>query len=184
MWTLFYQHLNTEFCCVIFLHKLVLGDVMKKQVWQYVGWILLSEAVGLLAGWLIRDSVSIYSQQIIKPPFSPAAAAFPIVWTILYALMGIGAARVSLSGKSAVRNRSLNIFVAQLVVNFFWSLFFFNIQAFGFSYLWLLLLIVLVAWMTYLFWRADSLAGILQLPYLLWVIFASYLNLGVWLLNR
>lgn len=128
--------------------------------------------------------MDLYTQQIVQPPLSPPAIVFPIVWTILYALMGIGAARVSLSEKSPQKDRALNIFVAQLVVNFFWSLFFFNLQAFGFAYLWLLLLIVLVALMVYAFWQVDPLAGILQLPYLLWVIFASYLNLGVWLLNR
>ncbi len=128
--------------------------------------------------------MDLYTQQIVQPPLSPPAIVFPIVWTILYALMGIGAARVSLSEPSIWRNRALNIFVVQLVVNFFWSLFFFNLQAFGFAYLWLILLIVLVALMVYAFWRVDPLAGILQLPYLIWVIFASYLNLGVWLLNR
>ena len=157
---------------------------MKKQAWQYVGWILLSEAVGLLAGWLTRGSMDLYSQQIVQPPLSPPGVVFPIVWTILYALMGVGAARVSLSEKSPQRDTALNIFIAQLVVNFFWSLFFFNAKAFGFGYLWLILLIVLVALMVYTFWKVDPLAGALQLPYLLWVIFASYLNLGVWLLNR
>ncbi len=172
------------FCTGSFLHRLVLGDVMKKQAWQYVGWILLSEAVGLLAAWLTRGNMDLYTQQIVQPPLSPPAIVFPIVWTVLYALMGIGAARVSLSEDSPWRNRALNIFIAQLVVNFFWSLFFFNAQTFGFAYLWLILLIVLVALMVYAFWKVDPLAGILQLPYLIWVIFASYLNLGVWLLNR
>ena len=157
---------------------------MKKQAWQYVGWILLAEAVGLLAGWLTRGSMDLYAQQIVKPPFSPPGVLFPVVWTILYALMGIGAARVSLSEKSPQRSQALNLFVVQLVVNFFWSLLFFNAEPFGFAYLWLILLIVLVAWMVYAFWKVDPLAGALQLPYLLWIIFASYLNLGVWLLNR
>lgn len=161
-----------------------MGDVMKKQAWQYAGWILLSEAVGLLSAWLTKGNMDLYTQQIVQPPLSPPAIVFPIVWTILYALMGVGAARVSLSEDSPARDWALTIFIAQLAVNFFWSLFFFNAQAFGFSYLWLLLLVVLVAVMVYLFWRVDPLAGILQLPYLLWVIFASYLNLGVWLMNR
>ena len=171
-------------CIGVFSHRLVLGDVMKKQAWQYAGWILLSEAVGLLSAWLTRGNMDLYTQQIVQPPLSPPAIVFPIVWTILYALMGVGAARVSLSEDSLARDWALTIFIAQLAVNFFWSLFFFNAQAFGFSYLWLLLLVALVAVMVYLFWRVDPLAGILQLPYLLWVIFASYLNLGVWLMNR
>ena len=157
---------------------------MKKQAWQYVGWILLSEAVGLLAAWLTRGNMDLYTQQIVQPPLSPPAIVFPIVWTILYALMGIGAARVSLSEPSIWRNRALNIFVVQLVVNFFWSLFFFNLQAFGFALLWLLVLWGLILLMILTFRKTDPLAAWLQLPYLLWVTFAAYLNFGVWILNR
>ena len=105
---------------------------------------------------------------------------FPIVWGILYALMGVSAARVA----STESRYGLNLFIAQLVVNFFWSLLFFNAQAFGFAALWLALLWILVFLMILAFRKSDPLAALLQLPYLLWLSFALYLNVGVWYLNR
>lgn len=159
---------------------------MKKlnETWKtYLFWIALSEGVGLLAGLFTRESTQLYSQVIIQPPLSPPAWLFPVAWTVLYALMGIGAARVSLSPDSPKKSRALNVFVAQLVVNFFWSLIFFNAQAFGFALIWLILLWLLIIWMIYAFWQVDRLAALLQIPYLLWVTFAAYLNYGVWQLN-
>ena len=125
-----------------------------------------------------------YAQTIAKPPLAPPAILFPIVWTILYALMGISAARVSLSEASARRKRALYIFAAQLVFNFFWSLIFFNAQAFGAAFFWLLALWVLILVMVLSFRKIEPWAGYLQIPYLIWVSFAAYLNLGVWLLNK
>lgn len=109
---------------------------------------------------------------------------FPVVWGILYALMGISAARVWLTPETPARRRGINLFIAQLIVNFFWSLIFFNLQAFGFAFVWLLLLWVLVAWMILTFYKVDPLAAWLQVPYLVWLTFAAYLNFGVWMLNR
>ena len=158
---------------------------MKKTPWRtYAFWIILTEAVGFLSGWLSRDGTALYSETIVQPALAPPAIVFPIVWTILYALMGIGMARVSLQPKTRERDRAMNLYIAQLVVNFFWSLFFFNAQAFGFSFLWLLLLWVLVFLMIRAFWKVDPLAEKLQIPYLIWLTFAAYLNFAVWLLNR
>ena len=157
---------------------------MKRNWKTYLFWILLAEGVGLLSGLLSRNGTELYSMVMVKPPLSPPAIVFPIVWTILYALMGIGAARIYLSPDSKERLWSLNIFIAQLVVNFFWSLIFFNAQAYGFAFFWLLLLWVLIILMIIQFNKVDSLAALLQIPYLIWVTFAAYLNLGVWLLNR
>ena len=155
-----------------------------KQNWKpYLFWILLAEAVGALSGWLIREGIEIYAQTIVKPPFSPPGWVFPVVWAILYALMGIGAARIYLASPSRERGLGLNLFVAQLVVNFFWSPVFFNLQAFGFAFFWLLLLLTLVVWMIASFRKVDSLAAKLQIPYLVWLTFAAYLNFGVWQLN-
>ena len=156
-----------------------------KASWKpYVFWILLAEAAGALSGWLSREGSEVFSQTVTQPPLSPPAILFPIVWTILYALMGIGAARVSLAPPSPQRSRGLNLFVIQLVVNFFWSLIFFNAQAYGFAFLWLLLLWVLVLLMILAFRKVDPLAAWLQIPYLLWLTFAAYLSFGVWYLNR
>lgn len=156
-----------------------------KQHWKtYTFWVLLTEAVGALSGWLSRDGMQIYMQTIEKPPLSPPGWVFPIVWTILYALLGFGAARIWLAPASGERSRSLNLFITQLVINFFWSLIFFNLQAFGFALVWLLLLWGLVLGMIVCFWKVDPLAGKVQIPYLLWLSFAGYLNFGVWMLNR
>ena len=158
---------------------------MRNGKWKnYLFWIALAEAVGILAGILSRSGTMAYQMQITQPPLSPPAALFPIVWGILYALMGIGAARISLSEPSSVRSAGLNLFVIQLAVNFLWPLIFFNAQAYGFAILWLLLLWVLVISMIFVYNKTDALAANFQIPYLLWLTFALYLNIGVWLLNK
>ena len=154
---------------------------MKKP--KYLRWILAVEAVGALSGFLSRNGTELYAESIIKPPLSPPGILFPIVWTILYALMGIGAARIAEAPESRGRADALNVFVIQLIVNFFWSLIFFNAQAFGFAFAWLLFLWLLIGVMIFLFDRVDRMAALLQIPYLLWVSFAGYLNYGVWQLN-
>ena len=156
---------------------------MKRNWKTYLFWIALSEGVGALSGFLSREGMRLYTETVTQPPLSPPTIVFPIVWGILYALMGIGAARVSLTPPSPERHRGLNLFIAQLTVNFFWSLIFFNLQAYGFALFWLCLLWVLVAWMTLTFWQVDPLAAWLQVPYLLWLTFAAYLNAATWVLN-
>lgn len=157
---------------------------MKHHTWKiYAAWILLAEAVGGLSGWLTRDGAKAYSESIIQPPLSPPALVFPIVWGILFALMGIGAARIYLAPPSRERTNSLRIFLLQLAFNFFWSILFFNLQAFGAALVWLLILWGLILWMIVSFRKVDPLAAWMQIPYLLWVTFAAYLNYGVWMLN-
>ena len=156
-----------------------------KQHWKtYAFWILLTESVGALSGWISRNGTELYMQTIEKPPLSPPGWVFPVVWTILFALMGIGAARIRLSPLPKDRSQGIYLFFSQLVIYFFWSPIFFHAQAFGFAFLWLLLLLGLVLWMTLTFRKVDPLAAKLQIPYLLWLVFAAYLNLGVWWLNR
>lgn len=158
---------------------------MKTFPWRtYLIWILLTEAVGGLSGWLTRDGARLYSQVIVQPPLSPPAIVFPIVWGILFLLMGISGARIYLAPASGDRARSLLLLVVQLAFNFFWSIIFFNLQRFGLALIWLVILWVLILWMILSFRKTDRLAAWLQVPYLLWVSFAAYLNLGVWLLNR
>ena len=154
---------------------------MKKT--RYIRWILLAEAVGGLSGFLSRKGMQAYNLSVQKPPFTPPNWLFPVVWVILYALMGIGAARVESSPQGKLRSRSLNLYIVQLIVNFFWSLIFFNAGAYGAALLWLLILLVLAAAMTLAFYRVDKAAGLLQIPYLLWLSFAAVLNYGVWQLN-
>lgn len=158
---------------------------MKQRTWKlYAFWILLAEAVGALSGWLTRKGVRTYQETIVQPPLSPPGMVFPIVWGILFALMGVGAARIYASPPSAARSRSLRLFGVQLTFNFFWSILFFNLQLFGLAFLWLIALWGLILWMIRVFRKVDPLAALLQIPYLLWVTFAGYLNAGVWFLNR
>ena len=157
---------------------------MKKLPWKtYAFWIILSEATGALSGWLTREGTKIYRFAIHRPPLSPPSIVFPIVWAILFALMGISAARIDLSPATDARQRGLLLFFVQLAFNFFWSIIFFNWQAFAFAFFWLAALWILLLGMIRNFRKADKLAARLQLPYLLWVTFAAYLNLGVWILN-
>ena len=158
---------------------------MKKPTRKtYAFWIVLVEAAGALSGWLTRKGVKVYNATVEQPPLSPPSIVFPIVWGILFALMGVGAARVYLAPASNARSRSLLLFLVQLVFNFFWSIIFFNLQAFGFAFLWLIALWILILLMILSFRKVDQPAAWLQIPYLLWVTFAAYLNFGVWLLNR
>ena len=147
-------------------------------------WVLIAVSVGALAGLFSRSGMKLYEQTAQQPPLSPPMWLFPVVWTVLYVLMGISAGLVALEEDSSARRKSLNLMVAQLVVNFFWPLYFFNLQAYGFSLLWLLLLWVMVLAMIQQMRKVVPLAGWLQIPYLLWLTFALYLNAGVWILNR
>ena len=157
---------------------------MKKSTFRvYLFFILLCELVGIIAGALTRESTMLYAETIIKPPLSPAAIVFPIVWTVLYALMGIGAARVYLSNPSTERSKGLFFFLLQLTANFLWSFIFFRAQAFGFAFIWILFLWILILGMILNYSKVDKLAAYLQIPYLIWVTFAAYLNLGVFILN-
>lgn len=156
---------------------------MKANWKTYVYWIGLAEGVGALAGFLTMDATKAFSETVNQPPFSPPMILFPIVWGILYLLMGIGAARVSITLPSKDRSIALNVFVLQLAVNFIWSLVFFNLQTYGLAFGILLVLWVLIVVMIFAFHSVDPAAAWLQVPYLLWVTFAVYLNLGVWLLN-
>ncbi len=154
----------------------------KTNLKVYAFFILLSEAVGVISGLISASGMAAY-EMAEKSALTPPAILFPVVWTVLYALMGIGAARVWLSSSSQARTRGLVVFAAQLAVNFLWSIIFFNLQAYGFAFLWLILLWILIVLMILLFRESDRLAAWLQIPYLLWVTFAGYLTYAAWMLN-
>ena len=157
---------------------------MLKRNWKpYLWGVLLTEAVGGLAGLLNRNAIEVYNTSVVKPPLSPPAWVFPVAWGILYALMGIGAARVWITPESPSRSRSLRLFLVQLLFNFVWTFLFFSFRLYGFAFLWLAVVWVLIVRMALSFYEVDRPAAWLQLPYLLWVLFAAYLNFGVWKLN-
>ena len=145
--------------------------------------IIIPLAVGLLSSLFTSDSMQNFDM-IIKPPLSPPGWLFPVVWTILYTLMGIASYLVYASNAPKDKVATALIFYGiQLVVNFFWSLIFFNLEAYLFAFFWLVLLWVLIFATTILFWHINRSAGILLIPYLLWVTFAGYLNYAIYLLN-
>ena len=157
---------------------------MRIRKWKpYAVFIVLTEAVGALSGFLTRDGTKTYEAFAAKPALTPPGAVFPVVWSVLYALMGIGVARIWRSAASAVRKQSVILFAAQLAVNFVWSLLFFNAKVYGFAFIWLALLWILIVLMIRAFYQVDKTAAYLQIPYLLWVTFAGYLNFMVWQLN-
>lgn len=157
---------------------------MKKNWKSFAFWIGLSEVVGAVSGFLSMDCMRSFKDTVAQPPLSPPGFLFPIVWTVLYALMGIGAARISLADPSRERSRGLNLFVIQLAMNFLWTPVFFCLKAFGFAFFWLLGLLGTVILMALEFRKTDRPAALLQIPYILWLCFAAYLNFGTWMLSR
>lgn len=145
--------------------------------------VLLPLTVGGLAALLTGSAMDNYSQ-VTRPPLSPPGWLFPLAWSLLYILMGISSYIVTTSSVSGERReRALCVYALQLAVNFAWPIIFFKLSAYGAAFFWLLLLVVLVLITILLFWHISKTAGKLLLPYLLWLLFALYLNLGVWLLN-
>ena len=145
--------------------------------------IALPLLVGGVSALLTRESMMLF-ESVQKPPLSPTGWLFPVVWTILYTLMGIASYLVltSEAPKEEV-GRAINVYLYQLLVNFLWSTWFFNLQWYFFAFFWLVLLWVMILVTTVRFYKISKPAGYLMVPYLLWVTFAGYLNLGIALLN-
>lgn len=146
----------------------------------YAKSILIPVIVGGIVGLFISGSMDYNSLQ--KPFLSPPSLVFPIVWTILYILMGVSYGR--LKEKELVDSNISFIYYLQLAVNALWPIFFFVFKWRLFSFFWILLLVVLVILMTVKFYKKDKIAGLLQVPYVIWTIFATYLNFGIYLLNK
>ena len=158
---------------------------MWTKIKPYVIWIALALGVGILAALMTRGSMDIY-QTVVTPPLSPPSILFPIVWTILYVLMGVSAAMIYKKRElqeDAVK-KSLTTYLLSLIANFVWSLIFFNVRAYLVAFIWLLLLLYLIIDTIVQYKKIDPLAAYLQIPYALWVTFAGYLNVAIWLLNK
>ena len=154
-----------------------------KRFKPYIIAVLIVEAVGAISSWLTKAGVDRYIETVVKPPLTLPSFIFPIVWGILFALMGISVARIWLKPQSDDRTKSLIIFAVQLAVNVIWTLVFFNLQTFGIAFIIILLLLALILLMILSFSKLDKLAAKLQVPYFLWVLFAAYLNISIFLLN-
>ena len=119
-----------------------------------------------------------------KPPLSPPGWLFPVVWTVLYLAMGLASYMVYKSAAPQYKkNNALLFYGIQLFFNFFWSIIFFRWEMYLFAFVWLMVMWLLIIITTLKFWKIDKRAGILMVPYLLWVTFAAYLNLGIYILN-
>ena len=156
---------------------------MKIKIKPLVVALILPLVTGGFASLLSRGRMDLF-ETVEKPPLSPPAWLFPVAWTILYVLMGVASYRVfTARAASAEKNRALLFYGLQLAFNFFWTLIFFNLVAYWFAFVWLVALLALIAVTTVKFYGIDRPAAYLMLPYLLWVTFAGYLNLGIALLN-
>ena len=146
--------------------------------------LLVPLAVGGLAAMLTMDSMAQFAT-LAQPPLSPPGWVFPVVWTVLYLLMGWASFLVWKSdAPQAEKTRVLGLYGAQLAVNFAWPLLFFRAGLYGFALVWLVILLVLVVETMLAFRRIDRRAVWLLAPYILWLLFAAYLNAGVWMLNQ
>ena len=158
-------------------------NMNKSKTKTYSFSVLLTLAVGALSSFLTSTGMERY-KLVEKPPLTPPDILFPIVWTVLYILMGISFARVFMKSEGKIKSRNVIVYSLQLFFNFMWSVLFFVFQAYGFAFVWLVALWLLIILMIYSFYQSDRLAAILQIPYLLWVSFAGYLNFMVWMLNK
>ena len=162
----------------------------KKGKWiPYLIFIAAALAMGGLSYALSAKGMKVYSSEVVKPPFTPPDAVFPVVWSILYVLMGISAGRIykkTRQGAVPAEGKPSRAFVfwwGQLILNFLWSPIFFGLGAYGAALLCLILIGLMIIGMILEFWEIDRLAAVLQIPYFLWICFAGYLNYGVWKLN-
>lgn len=146
----------------------------------YLKSILIPVIVGAIVGFITSRFIDYNS--LIQPPLAPPGILFPIIWSILYVLMGISYG--ILESNSLVNYNINSIYYLQLFVNALWSIFFFVFKWRFFAFLWVLLLLVLVIIMIKRFYHKNKISGLLQIPYLFWVAFATYLNFAIWLLNR
>lgn len=157
---------------------------MKGKNWKV---LLLCLAIPLAAGGfgaLLAGGFGEAYGAMYKPLLSPPGWLFPVVWSALYLLMGYASCLVYVSEASPPRKRrALGMYAVQLGINLLWPLLFFRLELFGFAFVWLLLLILAAMLCTLLFRCIEKRAGDLLIPYLLWLFFAAYLNLGVAILN-
>ena len=153
---------------------------MKIQWKKLILCLAVPLAVGGLSALLTRTGMESFGL-INKPSLTPPDWLFPIVWTILYLFMGIASYLVFISEKP--NRNALTLYSIQLAFNFFWSILFFNLKLYLFSFLWLIVLWLLIAATSVLFRQIAKPAWYFMLPYLLWVAFAGYLNFAIYLLN-
>lgn len=158
---------------------------MWKKYKTFIISIVIALSVGGLSALITMKNMKQLFLEIETPPLSPPSILFPIVWTILYALMGFSSAVIfeHRSFKQHEADRGLILYGVNLFLNFFWSIIFFNMHAFTFAFIWLLILWSVILAMIAEFYKVNRLAAYLQIPYAVWVTFAGYLTFGISVLN-
>lgn len=155
-----------------------------KKVIACIICLFLPLLVGGISARLTAADIPIYNDLLIKPFFNPPGYLFGPVWTILYLLMGVSLYLVWDSPQSALRKKALIIFAVQLAANFLWSILFFSFHLLFISSIEILIIWALILNMIFTFSKIKKVAGWINIPYLLWVSFASLLNISFWWLNR
>jgi benzodiazapine receptor len=145
--------------------------------------ILLPLLIGGISGYASASGINIWYMGLNKPFFNPPNYLFGPVWSLLYILMGISFYRILQSAPNEIRRKAIIIFCFQLVLNFCWSFLFFKFQLLAISFIEIIIMWISIASMIYTFKKIDKTAAYLQIPYLLWVSFASVLNGAIWYLN-
>lgn len=145
----------------------------------FIKHILVPVLIGTVVGLIISKDIDY--NFLVKPFLAPPSILFPIMWTILYVLMGISYG--ILDKNNLIDSKIKSIYYQQLSVNYLWSIIFFTLKWRLFAFIWIILLDVLVVIMIIKFYKKNKLSGLLQIPYLIWILFATYLNLAIYLLN-
>lgn len=156
----------------------------RRDLLGLIAFVIVCLAVSGLGGAITATSVGTWYQGLQKPPFNPPDWVFAPVWTTLYILMGIAAWRVWRLGLSDAVRKALAIFVVQLGLNLAWSFLFFGLQRIDLALVEIVILLLVIIANTFMFWRIDRLAGVLFVPYAIWVGYAIMLNASLWLLNK
>lgn len=155
----------------------------KRNILIYSVSIAIPLAVGIISALLTMGNMDIY-KELDTPPLSPPSVLFPVVWTVLYILMGISCAMVWKYRKTDKNaEKAVYYYAASLVFNFVWSILFFNLRLFTPAFIWLLMLLYLIIRTAIYYFKVYRPAAYLQIPYIAWVAFAGYLNLGIRILN-
>ena len=160
-------------------------ESVKRKIQIYGIAIAIPLAVGIAAALLTRGNMQIY-REVNTPPLSPPSILFPIVWTILYILMGVSSGMIWQSRANDIKtaDRGICFYAVSLAFNFAWSILFFNLRWFLPAFFWLLILWGLIIATILSYRKVSAVAAYLQIPYAIWVAFAGYLNIGIWYLNR
>jgi len=157
----------------------------KQKLKTYAVAIGIPLFIGGLSALLTMKNMQIY-EQVQTPPLSPPSILFPIVWTVLYILMGVSSAIIwrNRQRDEPAADKGLLIYAISLFFNFVWSILFFNFRLFLFSFVWLIVLLGQIIGTIVYYKKVSLTAAYLQIPYALWVTFAGYLNAGIWILNK